>query len=184
MARLLSIPLIQIVGILFLVSLVLFLVSLQQLRRARRGPYWRARRVAGDRGGRLLIISVLLFGLTVASAVAVVIAIATLGSSTFIPRDPNALAGVVLPSETPTIDPNATIEPTATEAPPTVTIEATSTPLEQEAFVTNTPITEEIATASTEAEPSTLPALEILAVPTVIPVSAEPDASAIIAPAA
>src|SRR5687767_7826705 len=49
-----------IVGLLVL-AVLLFLVSLQQLRRGRRGHYWRLRRQAGLRGGRLFLLSVALF---------------------------------------------------------------------------------------------------------------------------
>jgi hypothetical protein len=137
MARLLSIPIIQVIGVLFIVSLLLFLISLVLLRRSRKGPYWRARRVAGDRGGRLLIVSAVLFVSTLALAFFGGFAIIALGGpSAVIPRDPNALAGVVLPSPMPTTDPNASPTPTAeatadlieTDTPPSATQAPTDQP--------------------------------------------------------
>lgn len=143
MSRLLSIPIIQVIGVLFIVSLLLFLISLVLLRRSRKGPYWRARRVAGDRGGRLLIVSAVLFISTLALAFFGGFAIIALGGpSAVIPRDPNALAGVVLPSPTAAADPNAS---------PTSTTEATAE-ITADIMETDPPPS---ATQAPTAEPST-----------------------------
>ncbi len=49
--------------ILLLVGLVLLILSIQQLRVARRNPYWRQRRAAGQRGGQLFLVALTLLGL-------------------------------------------------------------------------------------------------------------------------
>ena len=40
----------------FIVGVLLFLLSLQQLRRRRTGAYWRLRRRAAERGGKLFLV--------------------------------------------------------------------------------------------------------------------------------
>ena len=44
----------------FVLGVLLFLLALHQLRRRRTGAYWRMRRRAGERGGRLFLLSVAL----------------------------------------------------------------------------------------------------------------------------
>src|SRR5690554_6241934 len=56
-----------VVGLLIL-AFLLFLLAVQQLRVGRRGPYWRMRREAGQRGGQLFLMSVALFGVAAAIA--------------------------------------------------------------------------------------------------------------------
>jgi len=63
MSRLLSNPITYVVGLLLLIALALFLLSMVYLRQARRGRYWRLRHAAGQRGGQLFLISMTLFGL-------------------------------------------------------------------------------------------------------------------------
>ncbi len=47
MSRLLSNPITYVVGLLLLVALALFVLSMVYLRQARRGRYWRMRHAAG-----------------------------------------------------------------------------------------------------------------------------------------
>jgi hypothetical protein len=113
----------------FAIAAVAFLLSLQQLRRGRKGPYWRIRRAAGQRGGQLFLFSIALFG--VAGALALFSGLAdlayqrltnTLNSNSDTPK------GVVLPSLTPTL--LHTFTPTSSTTPtPTYTITATATRL-------------------------------------------------------
>jgi len=134
-----------VVGLLAL-SLLLFLVSLQQLRRGRTGPYWRLRRSAGQRGGRLFLLSVALFGLALAIAffsgfarialrgagVAFVLATDTPVPTTEIPtRTPlptltPTFTDTPAPSFTPTHTPTPTATPTMTFTP-TITFTASPT---------------------------------------------------------
>lgn len=110
------------------VSLVLFVLALQQLRRGRTGPYWRARRNAGQRGGRLFLASVGLFILTVALAVYSGLAgIAYTQINLLLANDPSGLKGVSLPTATDPSDPTRTPTATITPVPPTWTPSATAT---------------------------------------------------------
>jgi hypothetical protein len=113
----------------FAVAAVAFLLSLQQLRRGRTGPYWRIRRAAGQRGGQLFLFSVALFG--IAGALALFSGLADLAYQRLtntLNSNSDAPKGVVLPSLTPpglfTSTPTASITPT-----PTATITATATRL-------------------------------------------------------
>lgn len=56
-----------VVGLLVL-AFILFVLAIHQLRVGRRGPYWRMRREAGQRGGQLFLLSVGLFGIAFAIA--------------------------------------------------------------------------------------------------------------------
>jgi hypothetical protein len=107
---------------LFVLALLLFLLSLHQLRRGRTGPYWRIRRTAGQRGGQLFLLSIALFG--VASALALFSGLADLAYqrlTRIVNSDPNVPIGVVLPSLTVTfqhsLTPSLTITPTLTHIP-------------------------------------------------------------------
>ncbi len=126
------------------VAAVAFLLSLQQLRRGRTGPYWRIRRAAGQRGGQLFLFSIALF--VVAGALALFSGLADLAYQRLtntLNSNSDAPKGVVLPSLTPqilhtftatasaTFTSTATITATATlltETPrPSVTFEASAT---------------------------------------------------------
>ncbi|MBZ0293910.1 MAG: hypothetical protein K8L99_15200, partial [Anaerolineae bacterium] len=123
---------------------ILLVLALYHLRRSRTGPYWRLRRQASQRGGRLLLISVILFALTFALAFySGLAAIAFRGIDTFF-RENTGFAGVVVPTltltpaESPTPTETATATPTATQVP-TVTIAPTTTPSPTIPTLTPTP---------------------------------------------
>lgn len=88
-------------GGMFIMGVLLFLLSLHQLRVRRTGSYWLLRRRAGERGGRLFLLSV---GLIVASVALTVItglaAVALRDVRGLLLRRPDDLYGIVLPSET------------------------------------------------------------------------------------
>jgi hypothetical protein len=129
---------------LFITALLMFLVALQQLRRGRRGSYWRLRRQASQRGGVLFLASVGLF--TVAAALAFysgLAAIAVRGVDDFFRRRNTGLVGVVVLTSTPGDPPTITLSPTPTDTatptpipsatapptdPPTATLTSTATP--------------------------------------------------------
>lgn len=122
-------------------AFVLFLLAIQQLRIGRRGPYWRMRREAGQRGGQLFLLSVALFAL--AGTIAFFSGFAALAvgqfNELFLGRGEVevANAAALTLSATPTASPThtATATPTPTHTPtPTATYTATATPT-----VTNTP---------------------------------------------
>ncbi len=112
---------------LFALTCLLFLLALQQLHRGRRGPYWRLRRQAGQRGGKLLITAVVLFVFTLALALYSGLAAVALrggdGLALLFGRGRPAYAGVVVPTFSPTPDEQPTFTPTLT---PTLT--ATTVP--------------------------------------------------------
>lgn len=136
---------------LFIVALLLFVLSLQQLRRGRKGPYWRLRRQASQRGGAMFLASIGLFAVAVALAFySGLAALAFRGVDDFFRQSRSGLVGVVVPtptltpaqSDTPTPEPTATATftdtpvPTATDVPtetttstltPTLTATSTST---------------------------------------------------------
>jgi hypothetical protein len=113
---------------LYVVGLFAFLLSLQQLRRGRTGPYWRIRRAAGQRGGQLFLLSIGLIG--IASALALFSGLADLAyrrlTGTLV-NDPNIPKGVVLPTLTPTLRFTLTPTITVTSGVTVVTLPATST---------------------------------------------------------
>jgi hypothetical protein len=129
-----------IVGLLVLGAL-LFLLSLQQLRRGRTGPYWRLRRAAGQRGGQLFLISMSLFGLALALAIFSGMASLALANARRMlgeqqptevmaaevteidPAATDAPAFTPTPTETPTLEPSLTSTST-----PTATVTASETP--------------------------------------------------------
>jgi hypothetical protein len=101
MTRIFASLLPYIIAGLFILALLLFLLSLQQLRRGRTGPYWRLRRAAGQRGGQLFLLSIALFG--IAAALALFSGLADLAYRRLTGRlnaDPDTPVGVVLPTFT------------------------------------------------------------------------------------
>jgi hypothetical protein len=157
MTRTLASILPYIILALLILGFFTFVVSLQQLRRGRTGPYWRIRRAAGQRGGQLFLLSIALIG--IATTLAFFSGLADLAYRRLtgtLNSDPNAPVGVVLPtitetrlstltstpsttpSNTPTVSPSPTRQtrtpiPSATNEP-TATLTATLTP-----SVTTTP---------------------------------------------
>jgi hypothetical protein len=118
---------------LFVLAVLLLLLSLQQLRRGRTGPYWRLRRAAGQRGGQLFLLSMLLFGVALALALFTGLAdLAYRRLTASINSDPEAPVGVVLPSRTPTLQysltPTSTITATLTMTPTTEPVTDTPSP--------------------------------------------------------
>src|SRR5690349_24894871 len=89
---------------LYVIAVLAFVLSLQQLRRGRTGPYWRLRRTAGQRGGQLFLLSIALIG--IASAIALFSGLADLAyrrlTGTLV-NDQNIPKGVVLPTLTQTL---------------------------------------------------------------------------------
>ncbi|MEP7292276.1 MAG: hypothetical protein ABI835_10855 [Chloroflexota bacterium] len=84
----------------FAIGVLLLLLSLYLLRRRRTGAYWRQRRRAGERGGRLFLVGAGLIGgallLTLISGLALLISPPT-GDGLI--RGPEDLYGIVLPSD-------------------------------------------------------------------------------------
>lgn len=131
---------------LFIVALILFTLSIQQLRRGRKGPYWRIRRQASQRGGVMFLASIGLFAVAFALAFySGLAAIAFRGVDAFFRQQRDGLVGVVVPtltptpaeSDTPTPVPTATATFTATAVPtetdvPTDTPTSTLTPTQTE----------------------------------------------------
>jgi hypothetical protein len=137
-----------IIGLLVLAA-VLFLISLQQLRRGRTGPYWRLRRTAGQRGGQLFLASIALFG--IAFALALFSGLADLAYTrlrTMLNTDPDAPKGVALPTLTPTLRFTWTPTPSPT---PTATHTPTDVP------DTETPVPSPTPTETTTPRPSLTP---------------------------
>lgn len=126
-----------VIGGLFALGLVLFVLALHQLRRGRIGPYWRARRQASTRGGRLLLTSLTL--LTLAIALAFYSGLAAIAfRGLFAQTSEESFQGVVVPTfsrtpfvrptNTPTATPTSTATPTMTRTlPPSATATATLT---------------------------------------------------------
>ncbi len=116
---------------LFAIAVVMFVIALQQLRRGRRGPYWRLRRQASQRGGVLFLASVGLFiGALALAFYSGLAAIAIRGVDDFFRQQRAGLVGVVIPTETPTLDVTRTSIPTATStltATPAPTLTTTAT---------------------------------------------------------
>src|SRR6185369_13068212 len=106
---------------LYVIALLAFVLSLQQLRRGRTGPYWRLRRTAGQRGGQLFLLSIALIG--IASALALFSGLGDLAyrrlTGTLI-VDPDIPKGVVLPTLTQTL--RFTLTPTTITATSSVTV--------------------------------------------------------------
>ena len=120
---------------------LLLLAALQQLRVGRRGPYWRLRRQAGRRGGRLLITAVILFALALALAFYSGLAAVALrgedGLALLLGRGRPAYAGVVVPTFTATPDQTATVTDTPTPTDTATTVPTTIRPTSEPA--THTP---------------------------------------------
>jgi hypothetical protein len=131
-----------ILSAMLVVALILFILALQQLRRGRKGPYWRLRRAASQRGGVLFLASLGLFGL--AFALAVFSGLAEVAyrrvRAVLIANDPNAVYGVVLATASPSAQsptPTATITLTPTPSP---TLTATRQPTSRPPMATPSPI--------------------------------------------
>lgn len=153
--------LILIIACLVAGALLLLALALHQLRLGRTGSYWRLRRQAGQRGGKLLITSVALFIIAAALAFYSGLAfIAFRGLDSLLERGTPGLRGVALPtvtltpgvtstpSVTPTAFPTETSTPTAspsTTPPPTPTLSpttrATSTPTPTPSITTTPTVT-------------------------------------------
>lgn len=89
-----------ILGGMFALGVLLFLLAMHQLRRRRTGSYWRVRRAAGERGGRLFLLSVaLMAGSVVLTLVSGLAVLAFRPASDGMIRGPQDLYGIVLPSE-------------------------------------------------------------------------------------
>lgn len=98
-------PMTYVVGALLLLALALFVWSLLELRRARRGQYWWMRKASGQRGGQLFLISAALFAS--AASIAFFTGFAALAVGEFndlFYGTPNPYPGIALP--TPTYTPN------------------------------------------------------------------------------
>ncbi len=132
---------------LFGLALLLFLISLQQLRRGRTGSYWRLRRDAGQRGGQLFLLSVALFG--IAMALAIFSGLADLAyqriKSALENSNPDAVHGIAL--STPTYPVFMTNTPTATVTP-TLTLSPTPQPETATPTITISPIPSDMPPAS------------------------------------
>ncbi len=110
------------------IALVLFIMALQQLHLGRTGSYWRLRRTAGQRGGRLFLLSVGLF--IAALALAFYSGLASVAYNQInllLANDPSGLKGVALPTATNPGDPTRTPTATITPVPPSRTSTGTAT---------------------------------------------------------
>lgn len=117
-----------ILGGAFGLGALLFALSLLLLRRRRTGAYWRARRQAGDRGGRLFVASSLLMLLSVvASLITGVLFLIRQPNTEAVIRGPEDLYGINLP----TAEQQNTVEVVAapTDASATTAPELSSTAL-------------------------------------------------------
>src|SRR5664279_467175 len=154
-----------ILGGMFVIGVLLFLLALQQLRRRRTGTHWRMRRRAGERGGRLFVLSI---GLMVVSVVlALISALVTLAhrnDSPAVNRGPDDLYGIVLsPSAVTALTNQAVTENVGEGAAPLDTAtRAAATPYPPSATLTP------LLPSQTAAPSSTL-------MPTVIPPSDTPS---------
>ncbi|MBI1259155.1 MAG: hypothetical protein GC204_16925 [Chloroflexi bacterium] len=115
------------------VGVLLFLLSLQQLQRRRTGAYWRVRRQAGERGGKLFLASVTL--ITLAVVAGIITGIGTLiyrNNNRYLDRGPDDLYGIILSpearltatSEAIALVASATLIPSETPTPAPTTAEA------------------------------------------------------------
>ena len=122
----------------FVLGVLLFLLTQHQLRLRRTGAYWRLRRRAGERGGRLFLLSIGLMALSVVLALLSGLGILAYRNVSPAPtRGPDDLFGIILsPSALDAATDEATSEATATLAPPsaeatpaaTTTLALTTTP--------------------------------------------------------
>lgn len=128
-----------VIGLLVLATL-LFLLAIHQLRLGRKGPYWRMRREAGQRGGQLFLISVALYG--IGFAIAFFSGFAALavgefntllsginGTTVANAPTPTETLATLTPMPTETATPTPTDTPTPTQTPtPTATMTPSLTP--------------------------------------------------------
>ena len=141
-------------------ALLLFILAVQQLWRGRTGPYWRLRRQASRRGGRLFLLSLLLFALSIGGAFYTgLAAIAIRGiDDLFAGRQP---VGVVIPTLTST--PTITLTATITSTP---SITPTDPPTPTETPIPPTPTPSFTPTASVTPSPSPTPTETLTPSPT------------------
>lgn len=156
-----------ILGGMFALGVLLFLISLHQLRVRRTGAYWRLRRRAGDLGGKLFVVSIgLMTGAIALSAVTGLASLALRDVSDFLNRGPDDLYGIVLPPEAALTSTHEAVSAalTATRVrvetlvPPTAS--ATNTPVPPTptpVLPTATPTPTATATGTPTAVPPTLP---------------------------
>ena len=89
-----------ILGGMFALGVLLFLLAMHQIRKRRTGSYWRVRRRAGERGGRLFLLSVgLMAGSLVLTLVSGLAVLAFRPANDGLIRGPDDLYGIVLPSD-------------------------------------------------------------------------------------
>ena len=111
---------------LFALALILLISALFQLRRGRRGPYWRLRRQSSQRGAVLLLAALGLFVTSVALAFySGLAALAFRGIDDIFRQSRSQFIGVVVPTETATLRYTLTPTPSST---PTLTPTNTATP--------------------------------------------------------
>jgi hypothetical protein len=116
---------------LFGLALILLILALQQLRRGRRGPYWRLRRQSSQRGAALLLTALGLFVVSFALAFySGLAALAFRGIDDIFQRSRRQFIGVIVPTETVTVLVTASMTPTSTLTP-TLTLTPTSTTTDQ-----------------------------------------------------
>ena len=115
-----------VVGLLAL-ALILLLLAIHQLRLGRRGPYWRMRREAGQRGGQLFLLSVALFGIAFAIAFFSGFAALAVGQFNALLYGSANVEAAAAPTLTPAVDTLTPTEPATMTATPTVTASATAT---------------------------------------------------------
>jgi hypothetical protein len=132
-----------ITGVLFVLALLLFGLSLRLFRRSRSDVFWRRRRDAGQRGWRALVFSFLLIALSVVSCLfTVLVAMINHSHSSPAPTEiaavetpsplPNETLVEVMPTPNPTEIPFATPSPAPTlplDTPTPVVIVITTTPV-------------------------------------------------------
>jgi outer membrane biosynthesis protein TonB len=136
----------------FILAFILFLLAIQQLRLGRKGPYWRLRREAGQRGGQLFLISVTLFGIAAAIAFFSGFAAFALGEFNGLLHGSVEAEVAAAPTETP---PGELLPPTETSAPtPTPSETPTPTPTLTE---TPTPTPTDTSTPTPTLTPSDTP---------------------------
>ncbi|MCC6804951.1 MAG: hypothetical protein IT319_18865 [Anaerolineae bacterium] len=142
-----------ILGGIFVLGVLLFLYALHQLRLRRTGAYWRLRRRAGDRGGKLFVLSVFLMAASLVLTVFTGLAsVALRDVSEYLNRGPDDLYGIVLPPDS-----------ALTETREAVVSALTATRVQLETLTPATPV------------PSTLTDTPVLPTPTRTPTPTQTD---------
>jgi hypothetical protein len=170
MSRLLSMPITYVIGGLFLLALVTFILSLLQLRRARRGEYWHIRKSAGQRGGQLFFVALTLFALTCAVAFFSGLAAVAVGEFNDRLTEPSGdqFPGIALPSATftpnfPTPDVEGTVQAAVQATANHFATLINQTEIALQATFTPSPLT---PTATTSITPTATTTLTITPTPT------------------